>query len=528
MPGAQTWCSERAAMAAFTTVMHESGKRPRLSTASTVEWRRQGQQGPHLNWGHGVSQSVACCGRSAGRNRIDGFRRLSHLLPPIALALILVGLVLTPTAGASSSLCTSRADARQWSHGSTPQQWVFLTAVSFVDTTRGWAVGQIEGPGYTESGIILATTDGGAVWARQDSGDVGSLSDVDFVDRTHGWATGWDPVAHEGVILATSDGGSHWWRQDTGVWGIFKAVCFSDATHGWVTAYDDPILATSDGGGAWSNQASPSGLDLRAIAFGDASHGCAVGWNTDTYKAAILTTVNGGATWTRHNPAGVDVLTGVTFVDAKHAWAVGRYWSSSKKTYGNNAVIMSTADGGLTWNRRPLASALYPEDVAFSDMTHGWVVGAYGPILATADGGITWSKQSTKIGAELSGVAFSDASRGWAVGENGAILATADGGATWGRQVSGVSRKPTITRIKPTSGKRGTMVTISGSGFYLVRSTSQVKFGRSRVTRYHPWDAWDRCCVKCRVPGNAKHGRVKVTVGTVDGISNAVTFTVKR
>jgi len=59
--------------------------------------------------------------------------------------------------------------------------------------------------------------------------------------------------------------------------------------------------------------------------------------------------------------------------------------------------------------------------VAFSDGTHGWVVGDIG-ILATTNGGATWSKQNLESNGSAFAVAFPDAVHGWAVGDGDALV----------------------------------------------------------------------------------------------------------
>ena len=84
---------------------------------------------------------------------------------------------------------------------------------------------------------------------------------------------------------------------------------------------------------------------------------------------------------------------------------------------------------------------------------------------------------------------------------------------------------PSIAKLKPASGKRGATVTISGTGFGAKRGASFVKFGAMKCTKYISWSATK---IKCRVPGKAKYGKVKVTVTTTAGKSNARSFRVKR
>ena len=66
--------------------------------------------------------------------------------------------------------------------------------MAFSDATHGWAVGTV--------GTILATTDGGVTWSKQNSGSGLRLTGVTFADATHGWAVGDD-----GTVLATTNGG---------------------------------------------------------------------------------------------------------------------------------------------------------------------------------------------------------------------------------------------------------------------------------------------------------------------------------
>ena len=84
---------------------------------------------------------------------------------------------------------------------------------------------------------------------------------------------------------------------------------------------------------------------------------------------------------------------------------------------------------------------------------------------------------------------------------------------------------PQLSKLSPTSGKRGTTVTITGTGFGAARGTSSVSFGAAKCTAYISWSATQ---ITCRVPATAKYGKVKITVTTPAGQSAALTFSVKR
>ena len=85
--------------------------------------------------------------------------------------------------------------------------------------------------------------------------------------------------------------------------------------------------------------------------------------------------------------------------------------------------------------------------------------------------------------------------------------------------------KPTITKLSPTSGKRGATVTITGTGFGALQGTGVVKFGSKACTKY---GSWSTTKIKCKVPAQALYGTVKVVFTNAAGKSNAKNFRVKR
>ncbi|MBU1671813.1 MAG: IPT/TIG domain-containing protein [Actinobacteria bacterium] len=86
-----------------------------------------------------------------------------------------------------------------------------------------------------------------------------------------------------------------------------------------------------------------------------------------------------------------------------------------------------------------------------------------------------------------------------------------------------VPAKPSITSISPTSGRAGTIVTITGRDFAKTRGSSYVEFGNTRVSAYV---SWSDTRIKVRVPAGAGSG--PVTVSTANGNSNGVYFKVTR
>ncbi|HET6370771.1 MAG TPA: hypothetical protein VFG95_06215, partial [Nitrospiria bacterium] len=96
-----------------------------------------------------------------------------------------------------------------------------LSGLSFSDADHGWAVG--------ETGIIQATSNGGASWLPQTSGTTQNLTGVYFLPSSlNGWAVGFG-----GKIFKTTDGGAHWQPLTSGTQNLLSAVMFTDNLNGW-------------------------------------------------------------------------------------------------------------------------------------------------------------------------------------------------------------------------------------------------------------------------------------------------------
>jgi photosystem II stability/assembly factor-like uncharacterized protein len=114
-----------------------------------------------------------------------------------------------------------------------------LLDVEFVDRRYGWVCGSAKFGGD----IGYRTTDGGATWIRE-SIPADAIQTVDFVDRKHGWQAGMS-----GLVIATSDGGATWkvLPQSAPSSYLFGLKMWSDAT-GYVAGQFGTIMKTETGG----------------------------------------------------------------------------------------------------------------------------------------------------------------------------------------------------------------------------------------------------------------------------------------
>ncbi len=158
-------------------------------------------------------------------------------------------------------------------------------------------------------------------------------------------------------------------------------------------------------------------------------------------------------------------LRGVSAVSSRVAWASGQ-----------NGTVLRTADGGQTWQPRPVAGG---ETLDFRDVDAMSDLVAYalsiGPgeasrIYKTTDGGARWELQfaNTDPKVFLDAMAFRDESTGFAFSDSvdGAfvIVATTNGGRSWER----VPRE----RLPPA---------LPGEGAFAASGTNVAVFGRDHV-----------------------------------------------
>lgn len=100
-----------------------------------------------------------------------------------------------------------------------------------------------------DRGHVLLSDDEGRTWRQIIVPTRAMLTGVDFANATHGWAVG-----HDGVILATTDAGLTWTRQESGqdLETVFLDVRFLDATRGFAVGAYGKCLITTNGGQSWT------------------------------------------------------------------------------------------------------------------------------------------------------------------------------------------------------------------------------------------------------------------------------------
>ena len=165
----------------------------------------------------------------------------------------------------------------------------------------------------------------------------------------------------------------------------------------------------------WVPQEAPSDVTLYGVKFIDPDVGVIVG-----EKGLILSTSNGGVTWDRRDAHVNDSLYRVQLLDEGNWWVVGE-----------NGCVLHTEDGGVSWEKIEAEIRGAAQGLHFVSAKVGWIVSSEGNIKKTSDGGKSWTDQGSNGLKGLAAVWFVDARAGWIASTSGSLLKTVDGGATW-------------------------------------------------------------------------------------------------
>ena len=258
-------------------------------------------------------------------------------------------------------------------------------------------------------------------WSPLTSGTTNALHAVYFFDGNQGVAVG-----DEGLILRTTDGGAMWQSVASGVEDALRSVFFIGA-NGISGGDSQTILYSTDSGASWQiSQSGFFGGGFPGAHMLSPSIGFVAGQNS-IFQPLVQATTDGGASWEPHafyfdkNEGG---CTDVRFLDVNIGVVSGF-------VFDGRGAIARTTDGGANWSTLFFDQPIEGVDFPVTNTTNvGFAVGWGGRILHTTNMGIAWTDQTSGTSANLNDVSFaSDGLRGIAVGDSGTILWTANGGA---------------------------------------------------------------------------------------------------
>lgn len=197
-----------------------------------------------------------------------------------------------------------------------------------------------------------------------------------------------------------------------------------------LTAYCVPPPAYSRAA-AWERQRTGTFAWLHAVFFVDERRGWAAGG-----KGALLSTSDGGATWEARTRPTEDAVRDIFFHDAETGWLLcERSMFQPMEKDESVSYLLKTTDGGRAWTRVEVTRGadvdLKLAGLRFAGREQGWVFGEMGSLFVTGNGGETWARQRVPTRHVLLGASFFDERTGWLSGGGLTVLKTTDGGASW-------------------------------------------------------------------------------------------------
>jgi photosystem II stability/assembly factor-like uncharacterized protein len=273
-----------------------------------------------------------------------------------------------------------------------------------------------------------------------------------------------------------------WTLQTSGTTARFRGVSAVDDRMAWTSGSRSTVLRTLDSGTTWEKvvvTSEKSRLSRHRRIDDRVTYALSIG---NGRASRVFKTIDAGQTWSEQFRAEDQkvFLDAMSFWDAQHGLIIG-------DSIDHGFFILTTENGGATWNRVPTASlppALENEgafaasgtNIAVFGKDHAWIgtgAASKARVLFTNDRGRTWKVSETPIAAGSSAgifsLAFKDAKHGIAVGgdyskekdvsDNAAI--TNDGGLTW-QLVRGLSGFRSAVAYVPRL--KGAVVAVGPSG----------------------------------------------------------------
>jgi photosystem II stability/assembly factor-like uncharacterized protein len=265
------------------------------------------------------------------------------------------------------------------------------------------------------AGIFFQHLSGQPSWQVQNSPVSGDLIAVSFVDTSYGWA-----VTNEGMMIHTVNGGEAW-ETLTDLDGFYpNKIFFQDRNSGWMvgsfsnTLDTALIMKTSNGGLNWERNYYRIAAKLNDVFFVDENVGFAVGFEGDTLGLK-LETINGGQYWL--DMVGINIISEFYSVHFRD--------SLDGVICGSGPAVQHTNYGGLTepgWALIIFNFRVDMYDIVNVGSVYGCMVGAGGKLWFTKDDWNNYLDYDFPDGDTLRAVDALEPLSFYAVGDAGTIL----------------------------------------------------------------------------------------------------------
>lgn len=315
-----------------------------------------------------------------------------------------------------------------------------------------------------EHGNIVYSDDHGKHWEQASVPVSTNLTAVTFVGSDLGWAVG-----HHGVILGTTDGGLTWELLFDGMQAGKQVI---EAAQARYEAAEAALENAAEDAAEDEKEAALERLDLADLALGDALASIEFGpaqplmdiwFGSETEGVAvgsygqIFRTTDGGHTWTlwKHK---------IDNPNNYHFYGIKETDSGVLYLVGEQGGIFRSADNGENWTalNSPYHGSFYGAlTTTHADAEVLLVYGFNGHLYRSTDAGETWQQIESNTRRSINdGLVMNDGSL-VLVGNNGVVLHSTDGGKSFSTKVDAFER-PFVSIIE-VDGDKLAMVGITGA-----------------------------------------------------------------
>jgi photosystem II stability/assembly factor-like uncharacterized protein len=295
-----------------------------------------------------------------------------------------------------------------------------INDVKVVSLDRAFAVG--------DRGLILATSDGGKNWRKQDSHVTCPLYSVTFVDDRQGWAVGGWPQPHSGrsvgVILGTVDGGRTWSpAKNADIPRLFGIQATGGnqlmAWGDYSSSQQSSVFVSMDNGRTWTSSQIQIG-HVHDAAWSSFGQGILI----DRLNR-VIQVENGIDLSELYVPARIPCRWHAIHFASNGYWLVGDFGQVAHSLDGRRWDVVSLPG---TQQDRELMRL---RDVRALG-AHVWVIGEPGNVIwHSPNAGESWEVQATENQLPLSTIDGVQADRLVVGGAAGILLGTRNGGKGW-------------------------------------------------------------------------------------------------
>lgn len=395
------------------------------------------------------------------------------------------GPISTPTSLAyrqpsTGTVLTSTPVPTEEAHGLNPGTPISIASIHMLDTSQGWAVGEVD---TDLNDRILITQDGGQHWRDRTPYAALSIAPPEGLSAIAAFGSAqkaWVAYASlspqtsqsQAFIWITVDGGISWQKSavlDLGgaEQGFFRPGILGflpDQQHGWLLVHLEAqmnhdyvaIFTTSDGGRTWQRTVDPQNnpelmsCTKSALVFSTDKIAWLAGNCPGLMPALFLyRSTDGGRNWTHISPSPPNGQPGDFFSSGQIACGISSWVYTASRdlmfllrcdNFTQDITLSwlySSHDSGLTWEASPLPVPY--GSLSFRSRGEGWLLGAFASaptanqeLYHSIDSGRTWVPV---IPVGWLGVPeFVTSTKGWVAAQSRgdrALVRTEDGGETW-------------------------------------------------------------------------------------------------